>query len=147
MGHCQHGYTLKRTGVASLLVLVLERTASLTRTRRVKRFFVPVNVLNDAVFIDDEGGPVGETVFLIQDSVLLRDGPLEITQQREGEAILLGKNLVGRRTINADAENLRAGLLEFGDISLIRLQLCRSTPGESEDVKGQHYILLAEKIA
>jgi hypothetical protein len=42
---------------------------------------------------------------------------------------------------------LRAGLLEFGDISLIRLELLGSAPGEGEYVESQYDVFLPKEIA
>jgi len=79
------------------------------------------NVADDASLVHDKSGPVGEAVLFVQDAVLLGNGPLKVAQEREAEAFLFRKGFVGERAVHTDAEDLRARLLEFGDISLIRL--------------------------
>jgi len=49
--------------------------------------------------------------------------------------------------VHADAENLCFRVGEFGDISLIRLNLLRSATGEGQHIKGQHDVLLAFELA
>ena len=60
---------------------------------------------------------------------------------------MLGEDLVRRGTVHADPEHLCAVIFELGDISLIRLELLRSTAGKGEHVERQHHVLLARKIA
>jgi hypothetical protein len=54
---------------------------------------------------------------------------------------------VGGEAVNAYAYDLCICGFEFGDISLIRLQLPGSTRGEGQDIKRQYYVLLPAKIA
>ena len=49
--------------------------------------------------------------------------------------------------VHTDAENLCFRVGEFGDISLIRLDLLRSAAGEGQHVEGQHDVLLAFELA
>ena len=104
-----------------LLFLVLQQTTRRVRAAWVNGRGVLLDVLDDAFLVHHKRCPVGKPVLVIQDSVILGDDPLEVAQEWEGEAFLFGKHFVGRGAIDADPEYLRFGLLEFGDISLIRL--------------------------
>lgn len=95
------------------------------------------DVADDAALVHYECGAVGKALLLVQDPVLLGNRPHEIAEERELNALLFGEGGVGSRTVYADSENLRVGLCEFGDISLICLQLLRSPPREGQDVKCQ----------
>jgi len=105
-----------------------------------------VDVLNNSVLVDDEGGAITEALVFIIDAVILHDCAFEIAQQRKGYPVLFAEFFIGRNAIDADSENLRVVSFEFGDISLIRLHFLRSTTGECEHIERQHHILLAFKI-
>ena len=102
----------------------------------VNGVLIHVDVLDDSFFVNHEGGSVGNRELGIQNAVVRCDLAGEIAQQRKVNADLLGKGLVSRRTIDADAQDLRAVRFEFGDISLIRLKFLRSTTGEGQYVEG-----------
>ena len=125
-----------------LTLFVFQQTAGRVRAARVNRIPVFINVPDDAVLVDDERRAVREAVFFVQDAVFLRDPPFEVAEQRKSKSILLGENFVRGGTVHADPNHLGPGLLEIGDISLIRLELFRSTPGECQDIKRQHDVLL-----
>ena len=59
----------------------------------------------------------------------------------------MGEDFVCRRTVDADPKHLGVAVFEFGDISLIRLELSGSTSGESQNIEGEDNVLFAEKIA
>ncbi len=126
---------------------MLEQAASLVGAVRVDGRGVLLDVPDNPFLVDYEGHPVREPMMLVEYPVLFGDGPLEVAQQREGQAFLLGEDAVGSETVNTDAEDLRPRLLEFGDISLIRLELLRSTPRESQHVERQDDVLLAQEVA
>ncbi len=130
-----------------LCLSVREKAARIVGARRIQRFSILVDVRYDALLVDHKSGPVGKTVLGVQDSIFLGNGPVKITEQREGHAYLLGKRLVRRRTVHADAQNLSVCLLEFGEISLIRLEFLRSTTCERQNIKRQDYVFLASKLA
>ena len=79
-----------------------------------------VNVLNDAFFIDQEGGPIAKALLFIKDSVILHYGAFEIAEERERDSNLLCKFAVGGNTVDAKTKNLSLSCFEFRDISLIR---------------------------
>ena len=110
---------------------------------RIPNFYM----LDNPVLIDHKCRPVGKTLLFIQDAVLFGNRTLEVTEEGEPEPLLLRKRSVRRRAVNADAQDLCVALLEFGDISLIRLQLLRSPPSESQNVKCQDHVFLPEIVA
>jgi len=105
-----------------------------------------VDVLNNSVLVDHEGGAISEALVFIVEAIILYDCAFEIAQQRKGYPVLFAEFFIGRNAIDADSENLRVVSFEFGDISLIRLHFLRSTTGECEHIECQHHIFLAFKI-
>ena len=103
------------------LLLVLERAACGAGAARVNRFLALLDELNYALLVHDESGPIRETCVRVEDSIVLRDLALKIAKEWKLDSVLLGKDLVGGRTVHADPQDLHALLLEIGDISLIRL--------------------------
>lgn len=95
-----------------------------------------VDVLNDPLFVDDEGRAIAEALLFIEDPVILHDGALEIAEYWESYANLLGEFTVRGNAVNTESENLGVGCFEFGNISLIRLQFLRSTTGECQHING-----------
>src|ERR1700674_4430497 len=89
-----------------------------------------VDVLNDPVFVDHKGRTIAIAAVFIEDAIVLDHCAFEIAEQRKGDAVLLAEFSVRGNTVHTDAENLRVGSFEFGDISLIRLHFLRSTTGE-----------------
>ena len=106
-----------------------------------------VNVPDDAFFIDQKGGAIAEALLLIEDAVVFDDGAFEIAEDRESYSKLLCEFTVGRNTVNTHSENLCLVAFKFGDISLIRLQLLRSTTGERQNVNSKYDVLLAFEVA
>jgi len=103
-------------------------------------------VADDTVLVYDEGGAAADEPLLVEDAVGFDRLPLDVAQQGEGHADVLLEPLVGGITIDADPDDLRVALLEIGDISLIRLQLFRSTACEGQHVEGERDVLLAPEI-
>jgi hypothetical protein len=101
----------------------------------------------DPVLIDAERGSCAISTLFIKDPIVFNHFPLEIAEQRECHSYVFLEAFVGRIAVNADPQDLRVCLLEFGDIRLIRLQLLRSTAGEGEHVESEHHILLAAKVS
>ena len=101
---------------------------------------------NDAVFIDDEGDAVGEEVSEAEDPVSLGDLLIGVAQQRKACASFLGELAVPLLAVEADSQHLRARGLELGDITLIRLDLFRSTGRGGANIKGQDNGFLAPEV-
>ncbi len=132
----QGGVTLSPSRGLLAVFVVLERAARLAGAAWINRLIAFLDEADDAFLVHQESRPVGEAALFVQYAVVLGNFPLEVAKQREIDALLLGKCPVGRGTVHADPDHLCSRLLEFGDISLIRLQLFRSTPGERQDIKG-----------
>jgi len=134
------------TGHSSWVLPVLQKAALRVGVVGIQCLALAVNVLDHPFFIDDKGGAMRHGELVVQDAVFRRNLAREITQEGEGHTDLLGVSLVGKLAVHADPQHLGSCLLEFGDISLIRLQLLRSTSGEGEHVKRQHHVLLPQKL-
>jgi hypothetical protein len=104
-------------------------------------------VSDDAFFVYDEGRARGEAAFLVEYAVIFRYLAFEIAEEREGDSDVFGEALIGGEAVNTDAQDLRVACVEFGNISLICLQLSRSASGEGQHVEGEDDVLLAFKIA
>ena len=79
------------------------------------------NMADDTFLVHDEGSACSKALFLTVDAVGFRNCALEIAEEGEGHADLFGEGGIGGEAVNTDAENLRGGCVEFGDIRLIRL--------------------------
>jgi len=114
-----------------------------------------VDQLDDALLVDDDVGAKGPLVGLVlnvvpfQDAVGLEHFAVHIAEEREGDTDLFGEGGVGGGTVQADAEDFGVRGVNFsgGDSSLDRLQLLRSTAGESQDVDGEENVFLATIVA
>ena len=106
-----------------------------------------VDVPDDAFLVHNESGAVGGTAIFVENPVLLGDGSFEIAEEGISDAELLGILPVGKPAVDADAENLRVGFFEFGDISLIRLELLCSPSRKRQNVERQDDVLFSLKIA
>lgn len=126
---------------------VLDQGARLRGLFGVSRFAAFLDFANDALAVDHKGHPLGNSDQGVEDTVLLRHRLRFVAEHREGDAELGGECLIALRRVYADADNLRAGLLEFGDISLIRLKLLPSPWREGPDVERQHHGPLPAKVA
>lgn len=91
---------------------------------------------DDPIFINDESRPAANESLLVEDAVLPDHLPLDVGEKRECHADVFLEAIVSRIAVNADAQNLRVILLEFGNISLIRLQFLRSTARKGKHVEG-----------
>src|SRR5262249_29295714 len=105
-----------------------------------------VDVLDDAFFIDHEGSAIAEALLLVKDAIVFHDGAFEIAEDRKGNAKLFGEFAVGGNTVYTHTENLSVGCVEFGDISLIRLHLLRSTTGKRQYIDCEYDVFLTFKI-
>ena len=126
---------------------MLKDVAGFNNSGRIDRHVSFVNVPDDAFFIDQEGGAISETLLLVIDAVVLNYGALEIAEYGEGNSDLFCEFSVSGNAVNTHSENLSLVCLEFGDISLIRLQFLRSTTGKGEYINRQYDIFLAFEIA
>ncbi len=100
---------------------MLQHVTSINNGGWIDRDVSFVDVLNDAFFIDHEGGPIAEALLFVEDAIILDDGAFEIAEQRKRDAELFGEFAVGGNAIYAKTKDLGVGGVEFCDISLIRL--------------------------
>ena|SRR5215216_1608907 len=68
-----------------------------------------VNVPNDALFIDHEGGAISEALLLVEDAISLNDSAFEIAEYRKSNRNLLCEFAVGGNAVYTHAENLSVG--------------------------------------
>ena len=61
-------------------LLVLQDVTGINNGGRIDRDVAFVDVLNDAFFVDHEGGPIAEALFLVEDTIIFDDGAFEIAE-------------------------------------------------------------------
>ena len=105
-----------------------------------------VDVANDAVLVDHKGDAVGKEAGEAEDTVSLGHLLIGVTQQWETRGGFLGKSAVPLLAVETDPQHLRACRFKLGDITLIRLDLFRSTGGGSANIKGENHRLLAMEV-
>jgi hypothetical protein len=133
--------------LAAFCLLMFEQAAGLEGSARVDGVAPLGDLPDDALLVDHERVAVRKTDERDEDVVQTRNGLVFIAEDGELHAQRFGEGLVLGAVVYADADDLRARLLEFGDISLIRPKFLRSAAGESFDVKSQYQALLAVEIA
>lgn len=101
---------------------------------------------NESLLVQNKSHPFRHTK-KTERAIELRDGFLCIAEEWKRHAQFPGKALIRRRTVDADAEDLRLGLREEGETILVRLDFVRSGGSVGKNVERQDDILLAEKIA
>ena len=124
-----------------------ERITRVDHGRRIDRDVSFVNLPNDAFFIDQEGGAISKALFLVEDAIVFNDSTFEIAENRKCNSELFCEFAVGGNAVDTHSEGLSLIAFELGDISLIRLQLLRSTPGEGQYVNRKYDVFLAFEIA
>jgi hypothetical protein len=123
------------------------QSTGLNRVRRVNRVGALVDVTNDAVFIDYKGDAIGEKTGEIESAVRLGYLPVGVAEQRESRAGLLREPTISFLVVKTNPYHLRAFGFEFGDITLIRPNLLRSTGSRCANVKRQDHRLLAKEVS
>ena len=101
---------------------------------------------DDSILVNDKSGTAADESLLVEDAVGFDDLSLDVAEQGKSHPDVFLEAVVSGVAVNADADDLRITFFEIGDISLIRLQLLRSTPGEGEHVEGERDVLLAAEI-
>jgi len=125
---------------------VLEHVTGVDDGRRIDRDVTFVDVANDSFFIDQESGAISEALLFVEDAIVFDDSAFEITEDRKGNSDLFCEFAVSGNTVNTHSEDLGVVAFEFGDISLIRLQLLRSTTGERQYIDRKYDVLLSFEI-
>lgn len=105
-----------------------------------------IDVLDDSILVDHKRGAISVAAIFVINSVIFHHCVLDVAQQRKRYSELFGEFSIRIGTVNAHSENLRVVSVEFGDISLIRLKLLRSTSREGEHVESKYDVLLALEI-
>jgi len=59
---------------------VLQHVTGVNNSGRIDCDVAFVDVLNDAFFIDHEGGPIAEALFFVEDAIVLDDCAFEIAE-------------------------------------------------------------------
>lgn len=98
---------------------MLQVVAGLPDAARIDGFGALLDVLNFPVLVNQERGADSQAPCRIQDAVFRADFPLEVAEQREGDAEVFGKTFVAGGGIDADADDLRVVCFVVCDISLI----------------------------
>ncbi len=116
------------------------------RARVLNGVITLFNVADDAVLVDHKGDAIGKEAGEAQHAVGFGNHLVSIGQQREAGAGVIGELAVPLLGVNADAQNLRAGGLEFGDIRLISLDLAGSTRSGGAGIESQDDGFLAVEV-
>lgn len=122
--------------------------------RRVNRILSDVDVLDDALFINDECRTLSQFEagaahhFLAnRDSVLSEHFEIGISQQWEMNIQLLREGSVRRRAVTTDAKDNRVARVQLWPINLIGFEFAASSLCKGEYVKDEDDILLSSKVA
>src|SRR5262247_4132189 len=122
-------------------LFLLKQTARLESGGRINRCTAFFDVANDALLVDNESGARTEALGFVENAIVLNDlALLEVAEKWEAQPLgfcgeFLRPMVERGHAVHADAENLCFRVGEFGDISLIRLHLLRSAPGEGQHVE------------
>jgi len=127
-------------------LLLSRQAARLNGARGINGIGAFIDVANDAVFVDHKRNAIGKEAGEIEDTVSLGHLLFGVGKQWKRGAGFLGKLAVPVLAVEADPQNLRARSFEPGDITLIRLDLFRSTGRGGANIEGQDHGFLAAKI-
>ena len=116
--------------------LLSRQRTGLKGTGGIKGIGTLVNVANNALFIDHEGHTVGKEASETENPIGLGHLFIGVTQQRETRAGFLSKLAVPILAVETNPQHLCARSLKLGDITLIRLDLLRSTRCRGANIKG-----------
>jgi len=115
------GWAPRLVRLELLLLLRREGAANSVGSGWIYSGIALFNVADDTFLVHDEGSTRRKSLFFVVDSVGFRNCALEIAEEGKGHADLFGEGAIGGEAVNTDAQNLRFGCVEFGDIRLIRL--------------------------
>ena len=59
---------------------MLQHVTCVNNSSRVDRNVSFVDMLNDAFFVDQEGGPIAEALLFVEDTIIFDDGAFEIAE-------------------------------------------------------------------
>jgi hypothetical protein len=114
-----------------------------------------LDVLDHAIFVDDDIGPLRPLIGFVldvvafEDAVFLQHLLVHIAQQGELDVDLLREGGVRGGTIHAHAKNFGVGGVDLtcGYSRLDRLELFGSTTGEGKNVNREQHVLLTAVVA
>ena len=124
-----------------------KQVARVRGTCRIDRDVTFIDVPDNPFLVYHEGSTIAEPLLLIENPIVLNNCPFKVTKEWKGNADLFSELAVGRDAVYTNTKNLRVGCFEFGDISLIRLHLLRSTAGESQNIESKNDVLLTSEVA
>ena len=135
-------------------LLFVQIGANRERVIRIDGAFVKINVLDDAILVDDDVRALRPLIILalhvvtLEDSVVLEHFFVHVAEERKFDVDLLGECCVCRGGIHTDAEDCRIVFVDLtgSESSLDRLKLLRSTTGESKDIDREKDVFLAAKV-
>lgn len=132
----------------------LQQAAAGDGLRRVHRILANVDVLDDTLFVDNEGRALSQFVarstdlFLAnRDPKLLEDFEVRIAQERKRDIELLREGGIRRRAVTAYAENYCVARIQLWPISLIGFEFVASSLCKGQHVEDEHDILLPSEVA
>ena len=133
---------------------MVEQAAGRHCLRGVDGILSNVDMLNDALFVDDERRTLSELVTGTADLLQTHGHPIlpkhleaRVAQERELNVDLLGEGCIRCGTVTTDSENHRVARGQLGPINLIGFEFAGSSIGEGEHVEDEHDVLLPSKIA
>ena len=133
---------------------MLEQAAAGDGFRGIDRILANVDVLYDALFVDDKSRTLSQFVArstnLLQPNrnpKLFENLQVRIAQEWKTEAELLRVGSVRCRAVTTDSENHRVACIQLWPISLIGFEFTASSFGKCEHVEDENDVLLASKIA
>jgi hypothetical protein len=133
---------------------MLEQAAAGDGLRWIHRVLADVDVLNDALFVDDKSRPLGQFVarsaHLFQahrNAILLKHLEIWVTQERKSNVKLLREGSVRRRTVTTDTEHDGVARIQLWPISLIGFEFTASSFGKRKHVEDENDVLLPSEIA
>ena len=88
---------------------VCEDVTRLHDAARIDRDVTFIDVPDDALFVDHEGGAISKTLLLIEDTIILDYGAFEVAEDRKRDFDLFCKFAVGGNTVYTHAEYLSVG--------------------------------------
>ena len=114
-----------------------------------------VDEADDALLVDDNVGAESPLVVFVLDGVGFQDAVrgehlvVHVAEERKVKAVLFGEGGVGRRAIEADAQDfgVGGGNAPRVDASLHGAHLLGTAFGEGEDVDGEEDVFLAAVVA
>jgi hypothetical protein len=124
--------------------------------RKIAGAVAALGILNDAVFVDDEGGTLRDAthveIFLREEAVVgnvigFGDFVLVVTEEVDPDALFLFPVLLGERIVAADAEDLRVEVGILGKFACNGTELGRADAGEGHGDKKEKNAAFAELLA